>query len=144
MDKYPSCKIRVMGMMKSWIAWAESVDGIIERTETKVISHKYRYSGTFDAIGKIDKTHFIIDWKTGSSIYADMDLQLSAYAEADNEMTSSKIKDGLIVHVSKDKPHFKLKTKQFKLGRRVFNKFLKLRHMFDDIKGVINEETAIN
>lgn len=69
-----------------------------------------------------------------------MDLQLVAYAQAYNEMTGSKIKDGLIVHVSKDKPHYKLTTKSFKLGKRVFGKFLKLRQMFDIIQETDNEK----
>lgn len=144
---YPSCDVRVMCMMRSWVAWAESVDGTIYQTETKVISHKHKYSGTLDAVGKVGKTLLLIDWKTGSAIYGDMDLQLAAYAFAYNEMNKSSgmdivhkdVKDGLIVHVSKDKPHFKLKTKQFKLGKRVFNKFLNLRELFDDIKEVKHE-----
>ena len=136
MQDYPSCSPRVCGMMKSFVAWAESIDGTIDHTEMKVISHKHKYSGTFDAVGKIGKTALLIDWKTGSNIYSDMELQLAAYAVAYNEQSGAKVKDGLIVHVSKDKPHFKLKMKQFKLGKRVFNKFLKLRQMFDDIKGV--------
>jgi len=139
MFDYPSCGRRVAGMMKSFIAWAESVDGTIDHTELKVISRVHKYSGTFDAVGKIGRTHLLIDWKTGSSIYSDMDLQLVAYAQAYNEMTGSKIKDGLIVHVSKDKPHFKLKAKEFKLGKRVFKKFLKLREMFDDMVAAGND-----
>jgi hypothetical protein len=127
----PSCVGRVAGMVESFIEWALSIDGTIEHTELKVISKAHRYSGTCDAIGKIGKKRLLIDWKTGSAIYGDMDLQLVAYAQAYNEMTGSKIKDGLIVHISKDKPHFKLKTKEFKLGKRVFAKFLKLRAMFD-------------
>ena len=142
MDQYSSCIPRVVGMMKSWVAWAASIDGTIDHTEMKVISRIHRYSGTFDAVGRIGKTKMVIDWKTGGSIYPEMALQLSAYAAAYNEMIRNEIKDGLIVHVSKDKPHFKLKTKQFKLGKRVFNKFLKLREMFDEIqnKELTNEK----
>ncbi len=133
MDKYKSCSTRVVGMMQAWIAWANSIEGTIDCTELKVISNLHLYSGTFDAVGKIDKKRYIIDWKTGSRIYPEMALQLVAYAEAYNEMMGSKIKDGLIVHVSKDRPH-KVTTKEFKLGKRVFNEFLKLRSMFDEIK----------
>lgn len=143
MDKYASCIPRVAGMMRSFITWAEGVDGTIDHTEMKVISRKHVYSGTFDAIGKIGKTRMVIDWKTGSKIYKEMDMQLSAYAEAFNEMNGTKIKDGLIVHVSKDKPRFKVTTKEFKLGKRVFKQFLKLREMFDAVtapKVTINEQ----
>ena len=134
LEKYPSCYSRVNGMMQSWIAWANSVDGTVDHTEMKVVSKMHKYSGTFDWVGKIGEMHVLGDWKTGSNIYGDMDLQLVAYAQAYNEMTGSKIKYGLIVHVSKNKPGFKLKTKQFKLGKRVFNRFLKLREMFDEMQ----------
>jgi hypothetical protein len=132
--KYRSCERRVYDMMRSWIVWAESIDGIVDHTEMKVISKTHVYSGTFDWVGKIGKKHVLGDWKTGSRIYPEMALQLSAYAEAYNEMIGSKIKDGLIVHVSKDKPHFKVTTKEFKLGKRIFAKFLKLRAMFDEMQ----------
>lgn len=151
MAKYSSCIPRVVCMMESWLTWARDVDGTIEHTELKVISRKYIYSGTLDAVGKIGKIPMLVDWKTSSRIYDDMQLQLAAYAEAYNEMNRNTgmdivykdIKDGLIVHVSKDKPAFKLTTKQFKLGKRVFGKFLKLRQMFDEIKEKPSEETAI-
>ena len=55
-DEYPSCYTRINGMMQSWIRWAASVDGTIDRTEMKVISKLHTYSGTFDWVGKIDKT----------------------------------------------------------------------------------------
>ncbi len=74
------------------------------------------------------------DWKTGSRIYADHALQLAAYAQAYKEQTGKEIKVGIIVHVSKDKPYHRVTVKTFKLGKRVFNKFLKLRAMFDDMK----------
>ncbi len=123
---------RVNGMMRSWVTWAGAVDGIIGSTELKVISKLHRYSGTLDAVGVIGKKKYVIDWKTSSRIYPEMALQLSAYAQAYKEQTGIEIKRGLIVHVSKDRPH-KLTTKEFTLGKREFKKFLKLREMFDDI-----------
>lgn len=155
---YPSCAPRVVGMMRSWINWASGVDGTLDYTEVKVISREYTYSGTFDAIGKIGKVYMALDWKTSSRIYPEMALQLAAYAQASNEMRETKewvqrypesghtvrfIKDGMIVHVSKEKPDFKVTTKQFKLGKRVLGRFLKLRSMFDDIQGGQNAEINV-
>jgi hypothetical protein len=144
MDTYPSCVPRVVGMMESFIDWAQSIDGMIDQTELKVISKTHAYSGTLDAVGKIGKTNTLIDWKTSSRIYPEMDLQLVAYAQAYKEQTGIEIKEGMIVHVSKDKPHFKLTTKTFRLGKRVFNKFLKLRAMFDDMKTPDFEDGALS
>ncbi len=137
---------RVTGMMESFIDWAVNVNGTIDATELKVISKLHAYSGTLDAVGTLEKRLVIIDWKTSTRIYDDFALQLAAYAQAYKEQTGIEIKHGLIVHVSKDKPRYKLTTKEFKLGKRVLGKFLKLRDMFDDIKtpdfdeGVLSNE----
>src|ERR1700690_3662417 len=142
--KYPSCLPRINGMVQSWVAWAQGIDGTIDHTELRVISKLHKYSGTLDAVGKIGKTKMVIDWKTSSRIYDSMQIQLAAYAHAYNEQTGSNIKDGLIVHVAKDKP-YKVTTKAFKLGKRPFNEFLKLRAMFDEMKvqGDANEKISI-
>lgn len=128
-----SCSNRVVGMMESFIEWATNIEGVVDATELKVISRLHTYSGTLDAVGTLDGKPIVFDWKTSSRIYPEMALQLSAYAQAYKEEKGIDIKQGIIVHVSKDKPRFKLTTKVFKLGKRVFGKFLKLRSMFDDM-----------
>jgi len=137
-DGFPtSCAGRVVGMMESFIDWAVNVDGVVHATELKVVSRSHTYSGTLDAVGLLDGRPVIFDWKSSARIYDDYELQLAAYAQAYNEQANAKVKDGLIVCVSKDKPRFKLTTKAFKLGKRVLNKFLKLRSMFDDMHASI-------
>lgn len=121
---------RVAGMMKSFVDWAQTVEGEIHETELKVISREHTYSGTLDAVGTFNGKPMLYDWKTSSRIYDDMDLQLVAYARAYKEQTGVELKQGMIVQVSKDKPHFKLTTRVFKLGKRPWNKFLKLREKF--------------
>lgn len=127
----PSTMSRVEGMMKSWVNWAATIDGEISDTELQVVSRTHTYSGTLDAVGTLAGKPMLFDWKTSSRIYPDMDLQLVAYAQAYKEQTGVELKRGIIVHVGKDKPHFRVTTKEFKLGKRVFNKFLKLRREFD-------------
>jgi hypothetical protein len=130
----PTTIARVEGMMQSFVKWAMTIEGTVEHMEMQVISKTYTYSGTLDAVGTFKQKQVIYDWKTSSRIYPDMQLQLAAYAQAYNEQYKTKIKDGLIVHVSKDKPHFKVTMKEFKLGKRPFNEFLKLREMFDEMR----------
>lgn len=131
--RFSSPCTRVTGMMGSFITWAQGVDGVVDATELKVISRTYAYSGTLDAVGKLDGKPVVFDWKTSSRIYPSVDMQLAAYAQAYKEETGKNIKEGIIVHVSKDKPYFKLTTKTFKLGKRVLSRFLTLRANFDDI-----------
>jgi CRISPR/Cas system-associated exonuclease Cas4 (RecB family) len=123
-------------MMNSFVGWAKVVNGDIHCTEYKIISRKYRYSGTLDAVGTFEGKPMLYDWKTSSSIYRDMDLQLAAYAQAYKEETGIDLKQGMIVHVSKDKPRYKLTAKVFKLGKAPLKRFLKLREMFDEMQQV--------
>jgi ATP-dependent exoDNAse (exonuclease V) beta subunit len=118
---------RVRGMAEAFKLWPGLKDLKIVDTERKVWSEQYEYQGTLDCVGRIGKKLYVIDWKTSSGIYEDMGLQLSAYAEAYKEMTGRHIANGLIVLVSKKKPTYKLATREFKLGKRVFARFLKLR-----------------
>lgn len=130
----PTTVARIEGMMKSFVSWAMTIDGTVEHMEMQVVSQTHTYSGTLDAVGTFKQKPTIYDWKTSSRIYDDMQLQLAAYAHAYNEQHGTSIKDGLIVHVSKDKPRFKVTVKEFKLGKRPFKEFLKLRNMFDDMQ----------
>src|ERR1700682_3318259 len=109
---------RIHGMMESFVNWATMVDGDIHETELKVISRQHKYSGTLDAVGTFNRKPMLYDWKTSSKIYNEMQIQLVAYAQAYFEQTGIRIKEGLIVHVSKEKPDFKLTVKKFSLGKR--------------------------
>ncbi len=42
--------VRIEGMMRSFVKWAESVDGEVITTELQVVNKTYVYSGTLDAI----------------------------------------------------------------------------------------------
>lgn len=126
---------RLHGMLLRTEEFIKSHGFVPLHTELHVVSHKYVYQGTLDAIGtasvmdpktlKVKRMLVLVDWKTSSGIYPDMALQLVAYAEAYFEQTDERIDTGLIVHVSKDKPHHKLTIKRYKLGKRLFTKFLK-------------------
>lgn len=145
MDEYISCAPRVRAMLRSFITWAAGVNGTIDATELRVVSRTHTYSGTFDAVGTWDGKPMIWDWKTGAGIYPDMDLQLAAYAQAYKEQTGIAIKQGMIVHVSKRKPHHIVTTRMFKLGKRPLNKFLRLRAKFDDARHLeaMNAEATV-
>jgi hypothetical protein len=61
-----------------------------EMSEATVLSYKYGYAGTIDAIASFNKPElglvgrYLIDWKTGKSgPYPEAGLQLSAYRHAD-------------------------------------------------------------
>ena len=119
-------------MFDEWFKWWIQNPKIKPlHTELKVWSEQYRYQGTLDCIGQVGKKLIVIDWKSSKNIYPEMGMQLAAYAEAYKELHGKSIKTGLIVLVTKERPH-RLILKEFKLGKRLFNKFLKLRLAMPD------------
>lgn len=122
----PKCP-RVKGMLKSFDKWFAVTDVAPYACEMKVYSHKWKYQGTFDMVGEINGVPLIVDYKSSSQISEDMGLQLVAYAVAYEEMTGLKLTKGLIVLVKKDKPNFRLITKEFEMTDKLFAKFLQKR-----------------
>lgn len=118
---------RVNAMFIVWYTWLMANAKFTPMSiEFKVWSKVHRYQGTLDCVAKIGRRLVLFDWKTSAGIYADMAIQLVAYAKAYEERTGHIIKTGIIVLVTKKRPH-KLIVKEYKLGKRLFNKFLKLR-----------------
>ncbi len=116
---------RLCGMLRRVDTWLTESGFKPIRQEIHVVSRTYKYSGTFDAVGLLNGRLAVVDWKTSTGIYPDMGLQLTAYAWAYAEEFGAKPEIGYIVHVSKDKPRHKLTVKEFKVGKREFNTFLK-------------------
>jgi hypothetical protein len=58
--------------------WAERSGLRIDKTETPLISERYRFGGTFDAV-TLGNAPAIIDWKTSNKCYGEYLVQLAAY-----------------------------------------------------------------
>lgn len=69
--------------------------------ERMVFSRKHFYAGTVDLFGKIDGELCVLDFKTSSGLYAEMLLQLAAYAVALEDETEQRIDHGWIVRLDK-------------------------------------------
>lgn len=65
--------------------------------EQYVESRKYKYGGTFDCSGQIDKKPILIDWKRTGQISENYVLQLAAYAQAHYETFGAWIAEGRII-----------------------------------------------
>jgi CRISPR/Cas system-associated exonuclease Cas4 (RecB family) len=114
-------------MLQHFVRWREFSDFRPVELELKVVSERYRFHGTFDALGTFgDSTELVMcDWKTSSKIDDTYALQLSAYAAAYEERTGIAVKEGLIVRMDKKEDARKLiEVKQFKNLPRYFEIFL--------------------
>ena len=74
-----------------------------------MMSHKYKFGGTPDAIGRNTNGELVLlDWKTSNGVYSDYLLQLAAYkALWEEENPDKPITGGFyILRFSKDFPDF--------------------------------------
>jgi len=106
--------------------------------EILLISEKYKFGGTPDAIGELDGKLILLDWKTSNAVYSDYLIQLAAYKQLWNENNERKIEGGMyLCRFAKDFPDFAIHYyeeldsawEQFKLFRQAYDidKILKKR-----------------
>lgn len=74
--------------LQAWRDWSRVMKVDYVLTETPMVSEKYAYGGTPDAVGHVDGKLALIDWKTGNAVYGDAIIQMAAYRELWNEVYS--------------------------------------------------------
>lgn len=90
----------------AYLRWAEQCRLKPGRTELGLVSNKYRYGGTLDAV-TVDGALKLLDWKTSNSVYSDYLLQLAAYGQLYEEnFPDEKITGFELVRFSKDTGDF--------------------------------------
>jgi len=62
-----------------YLRWKDSKQIKTIKTEYIMVSEKYRYGGTIDALLEIDGELTLLDWKTSTHISLDYKLQVAAY-----------------------------------------------------------------
>lgn len=69
--------------VKAYNEFAEHWNPVLVESEATVFSKKHGYAGSLDAIYNIRGKNYIVDIKTGKSVWPDVALQCSAYRFAD-------------------------------------------------------------
>lgn len=67
--------------IQSFIDWKNENPGEVIAFEVAVFSDKHNFAGTVDFIYKIGDDYWLIDFKTGQSIWFESEMQVSAYRE---------------------------------------------------------------
>ena len=99
------------------------------KPESTIASLKHRYAGTLDLACTRKGKKWIIDFKTGSGIYHNHELQLAAYRGAYEEMHNTKVDHVAIVRTgSRHKVGYEVKEvkKPFKAFLNVYQSYLDL------------------
>jgi hypothetical protein len=74
------------GYAKAFYRWIDEIKPEILENEKEVYSEKYEFAGKTDLIYKVGNEVLVGDVKTGKALYDEIDLQLSAYVQAIEEM----------------------------------------------------------
>jgi hypothetical protein len=89
---------------KGWKKWWEQVGYAWDLVDSEVMmtSRVHMFGGTCDAVMRTGDGHIVMcDWKSSTSIYADVLVQLAAYVHLWNECREEKITHAAIVQGTK-------------------------------------------
>jgi len=112
--------------------WFANNNVTFHETELKLVSEKYQFGGTFDAICEVNGKLVICDWKTSSSgDYQEFLIQLGAYRQLIQENLDHKIKGAILLKLDKEEKgvyeenHYKIKDLNW--GWKMFKLLLKIQ-----------------
>lgn len=69
----------------AWGQWVRGSNCTIVATEAQLVSERFRYGGTLDAVASIGGQLQVLDFKTSKAVYPDHVIQLAAYQRLWNE-----------------------------------------------------------
>lgn len=91
-----------MDLFRKWIA---DYNVTVLMSEVTIYNRKHGYAGSFDLYADVDGIRTLIDVKTGNNVYAEVALQLAAYAngefraQKELELTMPPIQAAAVLHL---------------------------------------------
>ena len=76
----PAVVERAQRAFGAFLEWADQTRLVVDRTELPLVSEKYRFGGTFDAI-LLGSKRAMGDWKSSNGVYGEYLAQLAAYGQ---------------------------------------------------------------
>lgn len=112
----------------AFLDWESKNHVVWEKSELEIVSTRYGYAGTADAIAVINNHRYLIDFKTSKAIYDEYRMQLAAYLKGWNEEYAGdeKIENVAVLRLDKEtgEPEFKDLSKGINDQARAFLKLL--------------------
>lgn len=106
LDMPPEDRAKVKRCWEAWCNWKEQSKLEIFQSELSLVSEVHQFGGTMDCVG-ISSKRCIIDLKTGSGVFPEMLLQLSAYGALYNEIFPDEpIEEFHLIRVGKEDASF--------------------------------------
>ena len=114
----------------SFYKWFEDNDVEFYETELKLVSEKYQFGGTFDAVCEVNGKLVICDWKTSSGVYDEFLIQLGAYRQLIKENLDHNIRGAILLRLDKEENGYEehhYKIKDLNWGWKMFKLLLKIQ-----------------
>jgi len=124
-------KLEVANAFAAFRFWWDQTKIQIVDQETQMVSRKYRFGGTPDALGLLNGRLLLGDWKTSGGIYSDYVVQVAAYRQLYHENTDHKIEGAFLCRFDKENGRFEqhdFTSDQLDVG---FEAFVHMREMYD-------------
>jgi hypothetical protein len=112
--------------------WKDDTGIEIVATEMQLVSERFKYGGTPDAIGRRrDGSLCLLDWKTSNAVHSDYIIQLAAYKQLwDENHPKYPITGGFyLARFSKDHPDFEVRY--WSELEEAFDAFVLMRSLYD-------------
>ena len=91
---------------ENFVHWLDASALTIEAHERPLVSTRFRYGGTPDALAHMSGKVFLVDYKTSSGVYAEMLLQMSAYRQLLHECEQMDVAGVHLVRFSRESGDF--------------------------------------
>jgi len=109
------------------LKWVES--------EKVIYSKKHSYAGILDAVAKEGNKLVLIDFKSSSGIYEEMQFQVAGYEIAYEEETGKKIDKRIIIKFGKETGDFEVKElDNIEKDKKAFLACLQLKNRLNELK----------
>lgn len=99
------------GHIEACVRFLDSYDVTPVISEATIVNRAIPYAGTLDLVADLLGHRYLLDWKTGKSVYAEAALQLAAYAHAEHYLDKAGLEQpfadlcverGAVVHLRAD------------------------------------------
>ena len=126
----------IRNTLQSWESFRQTVEPTIKETEMRLVSKKYGYAGTTDAIAIVDKQLTVLDWKTANALWVEVEFQLAAYAMAYYEMTGKMPTQARAIRLDKGRDFWTTKDQVILTDiPKAFSAFLGLFEVYKYLEG---------
>ena len=92
--------------VQAFLKWEASHDIVWMGSEKKIYSKEYNFAGTIDALAMINGKFCIVDFKTSAKIYKEAYVQLSAYAQAIEELHGRSVDLAVVLRLDKEEEKY--------------------------------------